>query len=111
EVVAPSIDAGVRWVRGVLERMRAQGAIQHPWLDRYVREDGNRYSLWGGRNRSAGVPAFPSGRPAPAFPRVGARTAAKRDNLDNVTSSQGWYALWAAKCLPGLTASEGAKLA
>lgn len=111
EVAGPTTDVGARWARGVLERMREQGAIQHPWLDRYVKEDGNRYSIWGGRNRAVGVPAFPLQRSAPAFPRVGAKTTAKRDNLDNVTSSQGWYALWAAKCLPGLTASEGAKLA
>jgi len=111
EIAGPPLDARVRWVRGVLERMREQGAIQHPWLDSYVKEDGNRYRIWGGRNRAIGVPAFPTGRSAPAFPRVGARTATKRDNLDNVTSAQGWYALWAAKCLPGLTASEGAKLA
>ncbi|GAB3606748.1 DEAD/DEAH box helicase [Conyzicola nivalis] len=111
EIAAPTSAAGALWVRGVLERMREQGAIQHPWLDSYVKEDGNRYRIWGGRNRAVGVPAFPSGRPAPAFPRVGVKTAVRRDNLDNVSSSQGWYALWAAKCLSGLTASEGAKLA
>ncbi|WP_207454661.1 DEAD/DEAH box helicase [Herbiconiux sp. SYSU D00978] len=112
ETSIPDASARIRWVRGVLERMREQGAIQHPWLDSYVKEDGNRYRIWVGRNRAIGVPAFPSGRPAPAFPRVGPKTTgAKSDNLDTVTSSQSWYALWTSKCLPGVTPGEGAKLA
>ena len=60
----------VRWVRGVLDRMRAQGAIDHPWFDKYRREDGNRWSITGGRprrtacppSREAAPPRLPAGR-------------------------------------------------
>ena len=75
-----------QWVRGVLDRMRAQGAIHHPWFDRYRAEDGSRWSIWGGRPRGEGMPAFPGtgphrrtrrsvGRPErrPRRPRLGRR--------------------------------------
>ncbi|GLZ49477.1 helicase [Actinomycetospora sp. NBRC 106375] len=88
----------VRWVRGVLDRMRAQGAIEHPWFDRYRREDGNRWWLTGGRKqaRADGMPAFPKGRPAPGYPRVGGGDA---DGLEPVTSAKSWYALWTSRVL------------
>lgn len=54
--------AALTWIRGVLERMRLQGGIHHPWLSTFIREDGNRWSIWGGRPRE--MPAFPRGRPA-----------------------------------------------
>src|SRR5699024_7172814 len=61
----------IGWVRGLLERVRTDGAIEHEWFRTYQREDGRRYSIWGGRPRSDGMPAFPRGRGAPAYPRVG----------------------------------------
>ncbi len=98
------------WVRGVLERMRERGAIEHEWFRRYQQEDGNRYSIWGGRPRSSGMPAFPAGRPAPAFPRIGGAAPRRNSDLDPVTSAQSWYALWASKCLQ-VSPGDGAKLA
>ena len=37
----------VSWVRGVLERIRVQGGINHPWLQAYLDHDGARWHLWG----------------------------------------------------------------
>ena len=102
----------VRWVRGVLERMRERGSIEHEWLRKYVDNNGELWWLWGGRPRGEGMPAFPPGREVPAFPRVGSISAlkgARESHLDQATSSQGWYAIWARKVL-GVIPSDGAKL-
>ncbi len=105
----------VGWVRGVLEHIRERGGINHPWLDRYVAEDGNRYWIWGGRRRlgtaQKGMPAFPTGRSAPAFPRIGTVANPGREQLlDPVTAPQSWYARWAAAALE-IGPAHGAKLA
>jgi len=101
----------VAWVRGVLERMRTRGAIQHPWFSKYLQQDGNRWQINGGRLRSEGMPPFPPGRPAPAFPRIGGAAVPKgRENLDAVTPAQSWYAIWTQKVLR-VTASDGGRLA
>jgi ATP-dependent helicase YprA (DUF1998 family) len=81
------------WIRGVLERMRLQGGIHHPWLTKYLSEDGNRWSIWGGR--VSGMPAFPSGRPAPVFPT----TASRSEPFDSVVARGTWYCGWTARCL------------
>ncbi len=81
------------WIRGVLERVRLQGGVRHPWLDKYLSEDGNRWSIWGGR--APGMPAFPARRPAPVFPT----TVAKSDAFDSVVARGTWYCDWAARCL------------
>ncbi|STX07479.1 DEAD/DEAH box helicase [Kocuria rosea] len=99
----------LQWARGTLERIRVQGGIHHGWLNKYIQEDGNRWSLWGGRNRSVGMPAFPAGRPAPSFPRVG-KTQGKDQAFDAVTTSRSWYARWASRTL-GVPAADGAFLA
>ncbi|WIK82253.1 DEAD/DEAH box helicase [Micrococcus lylae] len=98
------------WVRGVLEHMRLSGGIEHEWLNRYISEDGRRFRIWGGRPKN-GMPAFPAGRSAPAFPRVGAPLTgkAREQGLDTVRSANSWYARWAAKCLEVLP-QHGAKL-
>ncbi|MEA9986068.1 DEAD/DEAH box helicase [Subtercola sp. RTI3] len=102
----------ITWVRGVLERIRTRGGISHVWLTPYLKDDGKRWLIWGGRNRGQGVPAFPPGRPAPAFPRIGgnAQTGKKNDNLDAVASAQSWYAVWTKKML-GVSATDGGRLA
>ncbi|MGY1709132.1 DEAD/DEAH box helicase [Geodermatophilus sp. SYSU D00758] len=107
---SPDARAKTAWVRGVLERMRERGAIEHEWFHRYQQEDGRRYSVWGGRPRSDGMPAFPAGRPAPGYPRVGGKKLEKATDLDAVATPQSWYAMWAAKNL-GLSPADGAKLA
>jgi len=101
----------VQWVRGVLDRLRAQGAIDHPWFDRYRIEDGRRWSIWGGRPRSEGMPAFPRDRPAPAYPKVGGSAQPSRDGgLDSVTSAQSWYARWTSRVLD-VSPLDGGRLA
>ncbi len=99
----------VRWVRGVLERLRSQGAIRHDWLEAYLENDGSRWYLWAGRPRGLGMPAFPTGRSAPAFPRIGGAKPTPDPLLDNATSPQGWYALWTSRVL-GVTPHFGARL-
>lgn len=106
----PDDTALVRWVRGVLERMRTRGAIEHRWFERYRDEDGNRWSISGGRPRAEGMPAFPPGRPAPGYPRVGGSAATRSDtSLDPVTGAQSWYARWTTKAL-GVSPGDGAVL-
>lgn len=100
----------IGWVRGVLERMRTDGAIEHEWFRTYQREEGRRYSIWGGRPRSDGMPAFPRGRGAPAYPRVGGGGATRDSDLVSVGSPQSWYAVWTSRVLLR-TPSEGASLA
>jgi len=99
----------VAWVRGTLEHLRERGAIEHEWFHRYLKEDGNRYRIWGGRPRGQGMPAFPKGRSAPAFPRLGPALKTKDPLLDPVTSPQSWYARWTARAL-GVQPAFGAKL-
>lgn len=100
----------LRWVHGVLLRMRRRGAVEHPWLSKYLAEDGNRWRVWGGRPRHEGMPAFPPGRDVPSHPRVGKSIERKQPSeLDAATSPKGWYARWAKKSL-GVTASDGAAL-
>ncbi|WP_022909110.1 DEAD/DEAH box helicase [Aestuariimicrobium kwangyangense] len=100
----------IGWVRGVLERMRTDGAIEHEWFRTYQREDGNRFSIWGGRPRSDGMPAFPRGRGAPAYPRVGGAGGARDSDLVSAGSPKSWYAVWTSRVL-ACTPSEGASLA
>lgn len=103
----------VRWARGVIEHMRDRGAIEHEWFNRYIADDGKRYSIWGGRKKGEGMPAFPNGREAPGYPRVGAVGAAsaqnRRSNLDIVSSAQSWYAIWARKTV-GAVPADGVRL-
>ncbi|WP_168582616.1 DEAD/DEAH box helicase [Gephyromycinifex aptenodytis] len=108
---AEAVDAALTtWVRGVLERMRRDGAIDHEWLKKYVKDDGNRHWIWGGRRRDQGAPAFPRGRSAPAFPVVGGRIDTSKSALVPAASNRSWYARWAAKCL-GVNTNHGASLA
>ncbi|GIL33998.1 DEAD/DEAH box helicase [Phycicoccus sp. DTK01] len=100
----------VAWVRGLLEHVRRQGGIHHEWLARYIASDGRRHFIWGGRPRTQGMPAFPAGRAAPAFPRVGGGSGDRQPLLDPVTSAQSWYALWTARSLH-VSVQHGAKLA
>lgn len=102
-------DALTRWVRGTLEHLRRQGAINHAWLEKYVRDDGARVWIWGRRRRDQGAPAFPKGRSAPAYPVVGG-SVNSRSTFVRVTSPQSWYARWTQRCL-SVSAGHGASAA
>ncbi|PSL08462.1 uncharacterized protein DUF1998 [Haloactinopolyspora alba] len=100
----------VQWVRGVLDRLRAQGAIDHPWFERYRSDDGRDWSIWGGRPRGAGMPAFPRDRPRPGYPKVGGSAPPTTyRSLDSVTSAQSWYARWTSRVLD-VSPPDGARL-
>lgn len=93
-------DAAVaRWVRGTVERVRTRGGIHHDWLRPYLERNANRYHVWGGRPRGQGMPAFPKGRPAPAFPALKSGTGALPEGFDPITAPSSWYAQWASRCL------------
>ena len=85
-----------------------QGAIDHEWFRRYIQEDGNRYSIWGGRPRGQGMPAFPRGAPAPAFPRIGRPPRQATAARPGDHAAQSWYARWTRAAL-GVTAADGAR--
>ncbi len=109
-LAATSDERLAMWTRGVLEHMRGQGAIDHEWFDHYIRHDGNRWQIWGGRPRGEGMPAFPKGRSAPAYPRIGPALPTRDPLLDPVTTPRSWYARWTGRTL-GVTAPHGARLA
>jgi ATP-dependent helicase YprA (DUF1998 family) len=100
----------VAWARGVLEHLRTQGAIEHEWFRLYIQNDGNRYHIWGGRPRGQGMPAFPLGRAAPAYPRIGPAMPVRDPLLDPVSTPRSWYARWTARALT-INAAHGARLA
>ena len=56
------------------------------------------------------MPAFPKGRSAPAYPRIGPAAPTRDPLLDPVTTPRSWYARWTARTL-GVTAGHGARLA
>ena len=98
------------WVRGTLEHMRREGAIDHEWLSHYKRDDGKRLWIWYKRDRDQGQPAFPTGRAAPAFPQVGGGLDTRKSAFTPVGSSKSWYATWARKCL-GVVPTHASRLA
>ncbi|MBF0696744.1 DUF1998 domain-containing protein, partial [Actinomyces bowdenii] len=98
------------WVRGTLEHMRREGAIDHPWLERYKTEDGARVWIWYKRRRNQGQPAFPTGRSAPAFPRVGGKAGSAASAFVSVASPLSWYTTWTRACLQ-ISAQHAARLA
>ncbi|MDQ2845590.1 MAG: DEAD/DEAH box helicase [Actinomycetota bacterium] len=96
----------VAWARGTVEHIRQQGGIYHEWLQAFITEGGPRFLVWGGRPRDVGMPAFPPGRSAPGFPRVGTGLAGAVESLlEPVSAAQGWYARWAVKNLRVSTAT------
>jgi ATP-dependent helicase YprA (DUF1998 family) len=91
------------WARGIVERIRTQGGIAHGWLHKFV-QTSNRHSIWGGRPRLEGMPAFPAQRPAPSFPT----TARHSDAFDSIIGPRNWYSTWTARALgvPAVDASR-----
>lgn len=91
----------LRWARGVLERIRLQGGISHPWFDQFAESGGIRYSIWSGRPRWEGMPAFPRGRAAPSYPT----TLTGSDAFATITGAKGWFAQWTSRAL-GVPAAD-----
>ncbi|WP_328601243.1 DEAD/DEAH box helicase [Actinomadura physcomitrii] len=86
----------VNYVRGLLERIRMRGGIKHHWLDGWIDNAGTRryMTIWG--RRPDGMPAFPSGLPAPRF-LLGGRK--ERSEFDGIIGRGNWYQDWTARCL------------
>ncbi|MEX3517750.1 DEAD/DEAH box helicase [Corynebacterium camporealensis] len=108
EVMATD-DEVLAWARGVLEQMRIQGGIYHPWFKEYLRNDCNPYMLNKRDARAKGVPAFARGN-SPSFPRSGEKLKgyqAKKNNSESmpVDAQQGWYARWTKQALAVSTGS------
>lgn len=61
----PSDAAYQTWILGLLDRLRRRGGIDHPWLRRYIAQDGKRWPIWG--DSPAGMQKFPFDRAAPIF--------------------------------------------
>ena len=80
------------WAAGMIERLRLRGGIFHPFLDRYLADNGQRWWIWGGGHPLA--PKFPKGISAPAF-----YGSAPSDDLDPISGSQSWPRLWSRKVL------------
>ncbi|MCT1463183.1 DEAD/DEAH box helicase [Corynebacterium sanguinis] len=98
-------DELLAWARGVVEKMRIEGGITHPWLKQYLKNDCNPYLLNRREARARGIPAF-ARYTTPKFPRSGAALkGAKGKSKNNATMSvgaqQGWYARWTAQALGG----------
>lgn len=83
------------WIYGLLEHLRVNGGIHHPWLTSYVHAEGKRWSIWGGS--AEGMPKFPWGRPAPSFYTTGA--AGKSDFQSLNPRGESWLTDWTKRCL------------
>ncbi|WP_431817961.1 DEAD/DEAH box helicase [Gordonia jacobaea] len=83
------------WLFGILEHLRIGGGIIHPWLARYVKEEGKRWSIWGGS--ADGMPKFPRGRPAPSFYTTG--LAGHTDFQSVNPRGESWLTDWTKRCL------------
>ncbi|MEH0972814.1 DEAD/DEAH box helicase [Micromonospora sp. CPCC 205546] len=107
-VTPPDAARYLAFLRGLLERLRARGAVYHEWLVPYLRRGGTRWQVWGGR--PAGMPAFPKGLSAPAFLLATPKT---RSEFDVLTARGNWYQDWTSRCLgldPGDTAGYLSRL-
>lgn len=83
------------WIYGLLEHLRVNGGIHHPWLTSYVHAEGKRWAIWGGS--AEGMPKFPWGRPAPSFYTTGA--AGKSDFQSLNPRGESWLTDWTKRCL------------
>ncbi|PSK99013.1 uncharacterized protein DUF1998 [Murinocardiopsis flavida] len=89
----PGPDTFHAYLRGLLERVRTRGGIAHHWLQPWVKAAGaRRYgTIWG--QRPDGMPAFPTGVPAPRFviDRAKGGRAARSGDVDSVAGRGNWY--------------------
>ncbi|MFD3425572.1 DEAD/DEAH box helicase [Nocardia fluminea] len=93
------------WILGLLEQLRTTGGIHHQWLTRYIRDEGKRWSIWGGS--AEGMPKFPAGRPAPGFLTNGA--AGDTDFVALSPRTESRLTDWTRRCLR-VTAPEARAL-
>ncbi|MFC5751074.1 DEAD/DEAH box helicase [Actinomadura rugatobispora] len=94
----------IRYVRGLLERIRMRGGIKHHWLDPWIEQAGTKrfLTIWG--RRPDGMPAFPRGLPAPRFVLDRPKGPSEFDGIHGTAGQPSWYQYWTARCL-GLDAA------
>jgi hypothetical protein len=46
-VAAHPADKYRTWLLGLLDHLRVNGGILHPWLNTYIKDEGKRWSIWG----------------------------------------------------------------
>ncbi|OBF21617.1 helicase [Mycobacterium kubicae] len=83
------------WIFGLLEHLRVNGGIYHPWLTKYVHSEGKRWSIWGGS--AEGMPQFPGRRPAPSFYTTGVVGKSEFQSLS--PRGESWLTDWTKRCL------------
>ncbi|MET9199595.1 DEAD/DEAH box helicase [Gordonia sp. NPDC003585] len=93
------------WLFGLIDHLRIGGGIAHPWLARYIKEEGKRWSIWG--DSADGMPKFPRGRPAPSFYTTGPSGDSDFQSLN--PRGESWLTDWTKRCL-GVTAGEARAL-
>jgi hypothetical protein len=104
---ALDVDAYPLWIFGLVEHLRINGGIHHPWLTKYIHEEGKRWSVWGGS--AEGMPKFRWGRPAPSFYTTGA--VGKSDFQSLNPRGESWLTDWTKRCLHVTSAEARALLA
>jgi len=103
---APDATAYERWLLGLLEHLRTRGGIHHPWLDAYLKNDGNRWTIWSAS--ADGMPKFPFTRPAPGFFTTG--RAGSTSFIGLQPRGDSWVTDWTRRCLGVPTAEARALL-
>ncbi|MDV8023813.1 DEAD/DEAH box helicase [Rhodococcus sp. IEGM 1330] len=93
------------WLLGLLDHLRVNGGIVHPWLHTYIKEEGKRWSIWGGS--PDGMTKFPRGRPAPSFYTTGVAGDSDLQSLN--PRGESWLTDWTKRCLE-VTPSEARAL-
>ncbi|MEL6769437.1 MAG: DEAD/DEAH box helicase [Bacteroidota bacterium] len=87
-----------RFLLGLLARLRTQGALLHPLLDRYVQDGGNTYFL----NKDIALPSLGPNTRAPAFLSTHPGKERRFDALASAARPT-WTQAWAVKCFGDLS--------
>lgn len=100
----PSSEVFFEHLRGLLERLRGNGAIKHHWVSQWIGTAGVKpWSIWGGR--APGMPAFPDTISRPEF---GLSEEYQKKSFTPLTRKGTWYADWTLRTL-GLSESVSAQ--
>jgi ATP-dependent helicase YprA (DUF1998 family) len=94
------------WLRGLLDRARSQGAIDHEWFQEYWRT-GDQWSIWGGRPN--GMPAFPPTTSRPRPPSGQQIKLPSGDGIFDQITTGSWWENWAHRTL-GIRGSHAVAL-
>ena len=96
DVADPQVQ--LRWMRGLLEQVRARGGVFTPMLTTFLQDDGNTWRLHNRYAKARGMRRFAKGG-APEFPRSGPTLDDKDRGVTPLGSPRGRYARWTSKLL------------